>query len=180
MLGLQGPSLAVPSVPRTQTASTAGVKALSVFFQASCSWQSEGLFGQFFSIALPVRAVRGLLCLGSFSVVWHARHMEGPPWLESYSVVGEHPGWGPTLWFSVRCLMGQPLYCSAADAGVWGERGYSDVSTRYMRLNSITLLPWLPGFPPPAFPTTISSLTFPESVSPQSTAALALGLPHNP
>ena len=78
-------TLAVPSVPRTQTASTAGVKALSVFFQASCSWQSEGLFGRFFSIAPPVRALRGLLCLGSFSVVWHARHMEGPP------------GWGPTL-----------------------------------------------------------------------------------
>ena len=25
--------------------------------------------------------------------------------------------------------MGQPLYCSAADAGVWGERGYGDGST---------------------------------------------------
>ena len=25
--------------------------------------------------------------------------------------------------------MGQPFYCSAADAGVWGERGYGDGST---------------------------------------------------
>ena len=38
----------------------------------------------------------------------------------------------------------------------------------------------LPGFPTAAFPTTISSLTSPQSVSPQSTAALALGLLHNP
>ena len=41
------------------------------------------------------------------------------------------------------------------------------------------MLPWLPGFPPQAFPTTISSLTSPPSVSPQSMAALALGLLHN-
>ena len=34
----------------------------------------------------------------------------------------------------------------------------------------------MPGFPPQTFPTTISSLTSPQSVSPQSTAALALGL----
>ena len=103
MLGLQGPSLAVPSVPRTQTASTAGVKALSVFFQASCSWQSEGLFGQFFSVAPPVQALRGLPCLGCFSVVWCIRYIEGPPRLGFYSVIlhnshlKDHPGWGPAL-----------------------------------------------------------------------------------
>ena len=32
----------------------------------------------------------------------------------------------------VRHLMGQPLYCSAADAGVWRERGYGDGFTPYM------------------------------------------------
>ena len=42
------------------------------------------------------------------------------------------------------------------------------------------MLPWLPGFPPQAFPTTVSSLTSPRSISPQSTAALTLGLLHNP
>ena len=68
----------------TWTASTTGVMALSVFFRASCSWQSEGLFGQFFPIAPPVQAHRGLPCLGSFSVVQHVRHIEGPPWLGSY------------------------------------------------------------------------------------------------
>ena len=77
--------------------------------------------------------------------------------------------------------MGQPLYCSAAaDAGVWGERGYGAGSTPYAGLSSTALLPWLPNVPPQAFPTTISSFTTPWSVSPQSTAALALGLLHNP
>ena len=42
------------------------------------------------------------------------------------------------------------------------------------------MLPCLPGFPPPAFPTTISSFISPQSVSLQSVAALALGLLHNP
>ena len=97
---------------------------IRVFFQASCSWRSEGLFGQSFFITPPVQALRGLPCLGSFSVVRHIRHIEGPH------------GWGPArqalkgaLWVGscslvqcVRHLMGQPLYCSAADAGVWGER----------------------------------------------------------
>ena len=75
--------------------------------------------------------------------------------------------------------MGQPLY-SAAEAGVWGEGGYADGSTPYLWLSSISLLPWLPCFPPQVFPTTISSLISPLSVSLQSTAALTLGLLHNP
>jgi len=70
--------------------------------------------------------------------------------------------------------MDQPVFCSAADAGMWGERGYDDGSTPFVWLSSITLLPWLPGFPPLAFPTTISSLTSPGSISPQSTAAMGL------
>ena len=40
-----------------------------------------------------------------------------------------------------------------------GERGYGDDFTHYAWLSSISLLPWLPGFPPQAFPTTVSSLT---------------------
>ena len=44
----------------------------------------------------------------------------------------------------------------------------------------MALPPWVPGFPPQAFSTMISSLTSPQSVSLQSTAALALGLLHNP
>ena len=79
----------------------------------------------------------------------------------------------------VQCI-GQPLYCSAADAGLWGERGCGDGSTRYAQLSNIALLLWLPGFPPPAFPTTISSFISPRSVSPQSTSAPTLGSLHSP
>jgi len=99
---------------------------IRVFFWASCSWWSEGLFGQSFSVALPIQVLRGLSCLGSFSAVWRIRHIEGPaaavllcrlvhqslkgaPWAGSYSVVQ-----------CVRRLMGQPLHCWAANAGMWG------------------------------------------------------------
>ena len=84
------------------------------------------------------------------------------------------------LQFFERVLIGQPLYCSTVDAGMRGERGYGDGFTPYAWLSSITLFPWLPGFPPQAFPTRISSLTSPGPIFPQSTAALALGLLHNP
>ena len=76
--------------------------------------------------------------------------------------------------------MGLPVCCSVADVGKWEEGGYGDGATDYVRLSIIALFPWLPGFPPQAYPTTISSLTSPRSVSPQSTAALVLGLLHNP
>ena len=32
----------------------------------------------------------------------------------------------------VRSLMGQPLHCSAANAGIWEERGYGDGSIPYV------------------------------------------------
>ena len=76
--------------------------------------------------------------------------LKGAPWVGSYSVVQ-----------CVRHLMGQSLYCSTADAGVWEERGYGQGSTPLAWLNNVALLPWLPGFPPQAFPTTVSSLTSP-------------------
>ena len=60
---------------------------MRVFYQASCSWQSEGLFDQSFSVAPPIQALTGLPCLGSFSVVQRIRHIEGTP----------VPAWGPTL-----------------------------------------------------------------------------------
>ena len=52
---------------------------IRIFFRASCSWRSEGLFGQSFSVALPVQVHRGLPFLGSSSVVWGVRHREGSP-----------------------------------------------------------------------------------------------------
>ena len=55
-----------------------------------------------------------------------------------------------------------------------GERGCSDGFTRYAWLSSIALLPWLPGFPPQAFPTTtliclsaVNSSPYP-GIAPQS------------
>ena len=61
---------------------------------------------------------------------------------------------GPaSLLFSCRCWM---LACG------WREKL---CSTHYGWLSSIALLPWLPGFPPQAFPTTISSITSLRSVS---------------
>ena len=67
LLGLRGPGGTKGA--GAWTASAAGVRALSVFFRASCSWRSEGLFGQSFSIALPIQALRGLPRLEFFSVV---------------------------------------------------------------------------------------------------------------
>ena len=171
----------------TRTASVTGVTALSVFFQASFNWLSEGLFGQSFSVAPPFEALRVFPFLESFSVVQRVRHIEGPPlagillcklvgqtlkrvsWVGSYSVVQ-----------CIRRLMGQPVYCSAAYAHKWRERGYDAGSTPYTWLSSIAFLPWLPNFPLQAFPPTIFSLTSPWLVSLQSTAALALGFLHSP
>ena len=59
---------------------------IRVLFRGSCSWRSEGPFGQSFSVASTIQALRGLSCLGYFSVVWCTRHIEGPSWLGSYSV----------------------------------------------------------------------------------------------
>lgn len=95
---------------------------IRVFFQVSCSWPSEALFGQSFSVALPVQELTGLSGLGSFSVVWHVRHIEGPPlagvllctthqalkgapWVGSYSVVQGRQAFNgsASLLFSCQC-----------------------------------------------------------------------------
>ena len=159
---------------------------IRIFFWASF-WLSEGLLGQSFSVAPSIQILRGLPFLGFFSVVWCVRHMEGPLWLGSYSVVSTHQSlkeapcvWAYSVFWCIRHLVGQPLYYSATNAGMWGKRGSGGGSTSYVWLSSITLLPWLPGFPPKAFSTTVSSLTSSPLVSPQSTAALTWGLPHNP
>ena len=138
---------------------------IRVSFWASCSWWSECLFGQSFSVALPIQTLRGLPFLGSISVDWHVKHIEGPCCLGSYFVgrpvrhLKEHPGWGPTL------FDGSASESFSCWILAWKERGFGDSPTHYAWLSSIALLPWLPGFLPQAFPTTISSLTSPRSVS---------------
>ena len=75
--------------------------------------------------------------------------------------------------------MGQRLYCSAADAGVWAERLWCWLHplcwTQWYRLASLAAGLSSTGISPP-----VSSLTSPRPLSPQSTAALTLGLLHNP
>ena len=102
---------------------------LKVFFQAFGSWRSEDLFGQSFSVAPPIQALRVLAPLPGALLCCLARQahrgaplagvllcslahqsLKGAPWVGSYSVVQ-----------CIRCLMGQPLCCSAANAG-YGER----------------------------------------------------------
>ena len=77
---------------------------IRVLFQTSCSWLSEGLFGQSFSVAPPTQARRGIPCLGSYCVDQGVRHLEG------------HPGRGPTLLFSTAVTERGPRVgsCSVA------------------------------------------------------------------
>ena len=153
----------------TWTASMEGVMALSESYGISCSWRSEDLFGQSLSIAPPSQALRGLPCLGSFFVVGHIRRLKGHP--GSYSVVQ-----------CSRGLMGQPLCCSSADAGVWGERETMVMAPPLMHDSAVP--PCFHGcqvFLHRRFPRQPSpSHTLDLSVSRQSTAALSLRLLHNP
>ena len=74
--------------------------------------------------------------------------------------------------------MAHPLYCSAASAGMWGEAVLMAPPlrvTQQYRLASIAAQLSSTGISPQ-----VSSLTSPPPVSGQSTAALALGLVHNP
>ena len=126
-------ALVAPSVQGHRLPLLQELGPIRVFFRASCSWRSEGLFGQSLSVAPPIQALRGVLLYCSTRQAHRGapltevllcslahQSLKGAPWVGSYSVVQ-----------CVRHLMGQPLYCSAADAGVWGERGYGDVSTPY-------------------------------------------------
>ena len=69
-----------------------------------------------------MQALSGFPCLGSSSV-HHVRHIEGPPWLGSCSV-------GTILCSSVpQALDGPASLLSAANAGLWEERGDGDGPT---------------------------------------------------
>ena len=87
----------------TRTASTLGVMALSESFFELLVAGDQKASGQPLSVAPPIQALRGLPCLGSFSIVQHIRNIGWLPWLGSYSVdqhvrhLKGHLGWGPTL-----------------------------------------------------------------------------------
>ena len=63
----------------TWTASLAGVMVLSESFFEPFVAGNQKASGQSLSVALPIHALRGLPCLGSFSVVRDVKHIEGPP-----------------------------------------------------------------------------------------------------
>ena len=156
---------------------------IRVFFRPSCSWRSEYLFSQSFSAAPPIQALRGLPCLGSFSV-WRVRPIKGPPagvlLCKSVHLALKGAPWVGSCSVAqcVRNLMAHPLYCSAASAGMWGEAVLMAPPlrvTQQYRLASIAAQLSSTGISPQ-----VSSLTSPPPVSGQSTAALALGLVHNP
>ena len=153
------------------------------FCQASCNWQVEGQFVQSFSIAPPIQALRGLPCLGSFSV-WRVRPIKGPPagvlLCKSVHLALKGAPWVGSCSVAqcVRNLMAHPLYCSAASAGMWGEAVLMAPPlhvTQQYRLASIaaqlsstsishhSLLPYIPSI-------CLSAVN----------AVLTLGLLHNP
>ena len=128
-----------------------------------------------------VQALRGLPCLESFSAVRAVRHIEGSPgWCPSHRSEHEALKGAPWVgsWSSwvYQTLSGPASLLLGAPAGMRGERCFGDGSIPYL-ISSIALLPWLPGLPPGAFPTTASSLTSSWPVSPQPTAAFALIAP---
>ena len=67
---------------------------------------------------LPCQAHRGAPLAGARLCRSVHQALKGAPWVGSYSVVQ-----------CIRHLMGQPLYCLATSAGLWGQRGHGDGST---------------------------------------------------
>ena len=101
---------------------------IRVFFQASCSCRSEGLFDQSISVAPPVQALRGLPCLGSLSVVWWVRHIVAPPpppRLGSYSEIGASGIERSTLAGVLLCRSARQALKGAPWMGSYSEIGTS-------------------------------------------------------
>ena len=122
--------------------------ALSESVWASCSWWSEDLFGQSFSIAPPIHSLRGLPCLGSFSVQ-HIRHIERPPLSTGAPCRSVHQSLKGAPWVGscslghcTRCLMGQTLLFSCQCWRMGRERLWWCLhplrATRQYRLASMT------------------------------------------
>ena len=125
-------------------ASASGAMALSESF--SSFWKlatgnQKASLASSFPWCHPFRHLEGSLAWGpSLLLSAHQAHKAPPPptppWVLLWCLV--HQALKGALWvgsFSVfpcvRRLKGQPLYCSAAGVGVWGERGYGDGSTPY-------------------------------------------------
>ena len=101
LLGLQGPDST--TCARTQTASLQESRPCQSLFRSLLLLAIRRPLWPVFLSSSSHSALRGLPCLGSFSVILRIRHTEGAPWVGSYSVCGSVrrlqgcPGWGPTL-----------------------------------------------------------------------------------
>ena len=139
------------------TASAAGVMALVESFSRPLwlvflrnlahSGTSRAPLSGVLVCCLAHQAHRGGPLTGVLFCRWAHQALKGAPRVGSYSVVQ-----------CIRHSMGQPLYCSAADAGCGGERLRWWLHPLRATQQYLALLPCLPGFPPQAFPTTISPL----------------------
>ena len=115
VVALSGPFLE-PLVAGNQKASLASLSPeLRLFrhLEGSLAWSPSLLFH-------VVRQKEGAPLAGVLLCISGHQALKGAPWVGSYSVVQ-----------CIRYLMGRPLYCSAADAGVWGERGHGEGCTLY-------------------------------------------------
>ena len=113
---------------------------IRVFYQTSCSWQSEGLFGQSFSVALPVQAFRGHPCLpGVLLYCSECQAHRRAPWLGSYSIdehishLKEHPGWGSRLYISISGIEWASISTVQLPMLACGERGATVMAPPPMR-----------------------------------------------
>jgi len=84
-------TLVVPSVQGHGLPLPQGLWPYQSFFEPLVAGNQK-TSGQSFSVTPPFQALRGLPCLGSFSVVRCIRHIEGHP-----SPPSPLPSWGPTL-----------------------------------------------------------------------------------
>ena len=119
------------------------------FFWVSCSWRSEGLFGQ----SSPIQALKGLPCLGSFSVVRQVKHIEGLP------------GWGPTLkihasgvwWAKLSSIQLLMLACGEREAMVMAPPPTHDSAVSLCFHSCLAFLHWhFPPWSPPSHPLNLS------------------------
>jgi len=112
------------------------------------------------SVEAPFRHLEGSLAWGPALLFGASDTQRGPPWLGVLLCRLAHQSLKEAPWVGsssiVQCLRhlrGQPHYCSAASAGVWGDRGYGDGSPPPTHDSAVS--PCFHGclaFPPEHFP----------------------------
>ena len=96
-----------------------------------------------------IRYIEGTPRLGSYSVDWHVSHLEAPlpppPQAGVLVCRSAHQALKGALWVGsysvvqcVRCLMGQPLYCLAADMLAYRGREAMVMAPPHMRDSAVS------------------------------------------